>query len=550
MSAIVHSLAPKLEDPGAFTIPCTIGSADFAKALCDLGEIINLMPYSVFKTLGIGQPRTISMRLQIVDRTMKRPLGIIYDVLVQVDKFILPIDFVILHCEETLLAIGKALVDVEAGELTFQTLEAVLLNHDEDEKEGFIECVNALEGKGSYTHEPRKLSLDLENRKTPPTKPSIEEPPTLELKPLPSHLMYEFLGPYSTLHVILSSCLTNVHVDSTLAVLQRRKKAIGWTLADIQGVSPASCMHKIILDEDAKPFVELQRRLNKAMQEAVKKEIIKWLDRCMIAIFIDIVQDFLEVFMDDFSVVGDSFEEFLDNLDKVLACCEETNLVLNWEKCHFMVEEGIVLGHKISKNRIEVDKAKIKVISKLHPSTSIKGVRSFLGHVWFYHRFIKDFSKVVNPLCKLLEKDAKFVFNDSTLYKDARELVKKYDDCQRAGGISKKNEMPLTTILEIDIFNVWGINSMGPFVSSCGNTYILVVVDYVSKWVEFVALPNNEARSVVAFLKKNIFTRFGTPRAIISDGSSYFYNKAFETLLSKYGVTHKVSTPYHPQASG
>ncbi|XP_070055472.1 uncharacterized protein [Nicotiana tomentosiformis] len=90
---------------------------------------------------------------------------------------------------------------------------------------------------------------------------------------------------------------------------------------------------------------------------------------------------------------------------------------------------------------------------------------------------------------------------------------------------------------------------MGPFMSSCGNTYILVVVDYLSKWVKAVAFHNNEARSVVAFLKKNIFTRFGTPRAVISDGGSHFCNDAFDTLLSKYGVTRKVPTPYHPQAS-
>ncbi|XP_070026308.1 uncharacterized protein [Nicotiana sylvestris] len=110
--------------------------------------------------------------------------------------------------------------------------------------------------------------------------------------------------------------------------------------------------------------------------------------------------------------------------------------------------------------------------------------------------------------------------------------------------------MPLTTILEIDNFDVWGIDFMSPFASSCGNTYILVAVDYVSKWVEAVAFPNNKARSVVAFLKKNIFTRFGNPRAIISDGGSHFCNKGFDTLLTKYGVIHKARTPYHPQASG
>ncbi|XP_070011016.1 uncharacterized protein [Nicotiana sylvestris] len=259
VSSIVHSMAPKLEDPGAFTIPCTIESTNFAKALCDLG----------------------------------RPLGIIDDVLVRVDKFILPADFVILDCEvdfevpiiigRPFLATGKALVDVDAGELTFcvgdekvvfyvckymrqpnstevcsfvdivtavivddtstminveDPLEAVLLNMDVNDDVGRVECVNALHGMGSYSYEPRKLSLDLENRKTPPTKPSIEEPPMLELKPLPPHLKYELLGPNFILPVILSSCLTNVQVDATLAVLQKCKRAIGWTLADIQGIIP------------------------------------------------------------------------------------------------------------------------------------------------------------------------------------------------------------------------------------------------------------------------------------------------------------------------
>ncbi|XP_070010671.1 uncharacterized protein [Nicotiana sylvestris] len=271
-----------------------------------------------------------------------------------------------------------------------------------------------------------------------------------------------------------------------------------------------------------------------------------------------------------------------------------------------MVEEGIVLSHKILKHNIEVDKAKIEVISKLPPPASVKGVRIFLGHAGFYRRFIKDFSKLVNPSCKLLKKDAKFLFNEECMkafkllksglgskskqdvspgvlckqnnndaqvnytvtkkellaivfamekfrpylmgakdepylfknyndgvirrcvpeeeqmsildachsspyggnhggartaskvlsccfyehafYKNAGELVKRCDECQRASRISKKDEMPLTTILEVDILDVWGIDFMGPF--------------------------------------------------------------AFDTLLAKYGVNHKVSTPYHPQTSG
>ncbi|XP_070015629.1 uncharacterized protein [Nicotiana sylvestris] len=121
------------------------------------------------------------------------------------------------------------------------------------------------------------------------------------------------------------------------------------------------------------------------------------------------------------------------------------------------------------------------------------------------------------------------------------------------GGIrtaTKRHEMPMNPIQEIEVFDVWGIDFMGPFVGSYGNKYILVAVDYVSKWVEAVALPTNDAKVVVGFLKKNIFTRFGTPRAIISDGGTHFYNRAFEKLLIKYDVRHKVATPYHPQTSG
>jgi hypothetical protein len=135
----------------------------------------------------------------------------------------------------------------------------------------------------------------------------------------------------------------------------------------------------------------------------------------MMSIFSDMIEEIMEVFMDDFSVYGKTFDDYLENLDRVLQRCEEKHLVLNWEKCHFMVREGIVLGHLVSERGIEVDRAKIEVIEQLSPPVNVKGIRSFLGHAGFYRRFIKDFSYIARPLTNLLAKDVPFEFDDTCL---------------------------------------------------------------------------------------------------------------------------------------
>ena len=143
----------------------------------------------------------------------------------------------------------------------------------------------------------------------------------------------------------------------------------------------------------------------------------------MTAIFSDFCEKIVEVFMDDFSVYGSSFDDCLSNLDRVLQRCEEINLVLNWERCHFMVNEGIVLGHKFFERGIEVDKAKVDAIEKMSCPKDIKSIRSFLGHAGFYRRFIKDFSKISRPLTNLLQKDIPFVFDDDCV--EAFETLKR-----------------------------------------------------------------------------------------------------------------------------
>ena len=110
--------------------------------------------------------------------------------------------------------------------------------------------------------------------------------------------------------------------------------------------------------------------------------------------------------------------------------------------------------------------------------------------------------------------------------------------------------MPLNPIIVVEIFDVWGIDFMGPFPSSFGNEYILLAVDYVSKWVEAIPSRTNDAKVVVKFLRENIFARFGMPRAIISDQGTHFNNRSFDALLKRYSIVHRLATPYHPQTSG
>nr|GEV15052.1 DNA-directed DNA polymerase [Tanacetum cinerariifolium] len=237
--------------------------------------------------------------------------------------------------------------------------------------------------------------------------------------------------------------------------------------------------------------------------------------RCMIAIFHDMIEKTMEVIMDDFSVFGDSFSSCLSNLDKILKRCEDTNLVLNWEKCHLMCKEGIVLGHKISKSEIEADRAKVDVIAKLPHPTTVKGVRSFLGHAGFYQRFIKDFFKIAQPMNYLFKKETPFVFSKYCI--DTFETLK-----------IKLTKAPILVVPD------WNL----PF----------ELMYDASDFAIAKALPTNDAQVVVKFLK-SLFARFGTPRAIISDRGTHFCNDQFAKVMTKYGVTHRHATAYHPQTS-
>ncbi|KAL0445302.1 UNVERIFIED_CONTAM: hypothetical protein Slati_2252900 [Sesamum latifolium] len=237
-SAILQNkLPPKLKDPGSFSIPCTIGESNFDKALCDLGASINLMPYSIFKKHGMHELTPTIVTLQLADRSIKYHRGIIEDVLVKVGKFVISVDFVVL--------------DMEEDTNTPLVLDA---------------------GRGDTIPKPRRY-LPLDGPSSPELKPSIEKPPSLELKPLPSHLKYVFLESDSSLPIIISSDLTIIQEEKMKRVLKEHVTAIGWSIADIKGISPVTCTHKILMEEAHKPKAQPQRRLNPNMQEEFDLEI-------------------------------------------------------------------------------------------------------------------------------------------------------------------------------------------------------------------------------------------------------------------------------------
>ncbi|CAL8988220.1 unnamed protein product [Prunus brigantina] len=336
VSAVLQrKLPPKLKDPGSFSIDITIGGKLVEKAMLDLGASINLMPYSVYLQLGLGELKATTISLQLADRSVKYPRGIVEDILVQVDKLILPADFVVLDMEEApihdrelpillgrpFMATAKTIIDVQNGLLTmtvlgetvqFKVFESLshpsssfdccsidvldsivfskfLLAQSNDplqyvlsqsrndfDEEVLIEIVAALEALKPY---PSTFSPLIEPL-GPSTHliPSVVKPPELELKPLPSHLKYAYLAEFETLPVIIASDLTSLEEDKLIRVLKEFKSTIGWSIADIKGISPTMCMHRILLEEGAKPTREPQRRLNPNMKEVVRAEVLKLLD--------------------------------------------------------------------------------------------------------------------------------------------------------------------------------------------------------------------------------------------------------------------------------
>nr|GEW54993.1 reverse transcriptase domain-containing protein [Tanacetum cinerariifolium] len=487
--------------------------------------------------LGDSELTPTRMTLELADRSITRPKGVVEDVFVKVGKFHFLTDFVVVDFEadprvslilgRSFLRTGRALIDVYGEEITLKynpkSSNPTLVSDSLISESDFCKVPIVKSSSSTLTpfgENPFQLPpMDLKLAKESKAKSSVEEPLELDLKELSSHLEYAFLEDSNKLPVIIAKNLKDAEKEALINILKSHKRAIAWKISDIKGT----------------------------------------FQRCMMSIFHDMIEKTMEVFLDDFSVFGDSFSSCLTNLDKMLNRCEETNLVLNSEKYHFMCREGIVLGHRISKSGIEVDRA-------------------------------KDFSKVTKLMTHLLEKETPFVFFkecidafntlkkklteapilvvpdwnlpfelmcDASDYAIAFEILKALHEGPTGGhhGVN----LTAKKVFDVGFFcpliyrdaheMIKTCDFMGPFPSSKGNKYFLVAVDYLSKWVEAKALPTNDARVVVKFLK-SLFSRFGIPRAIINDRRTHFCNDQFTKVMIKYGVTNRLATAHHPQTSG
>ena len=326
VSAIIECMTPvKYKDPGCPTISVNIGGISVEKALLDLGASVNLLPYSMYKQLGLGELKPTSIILSLADRSIKIPKGTIEDVLIQVDRFYYPVDFVVLDTEPVVvgpnhvpiilgrpfLATSNAIINCRNGvmQLTFgnMTLELNIFHlgkrHMHSEEDDFEEvCLidTILEEQANEQqvqdiltpelseclveqHELQGMSLvqGYWRRKIEilPLLTGDEpmEPQQLELKPLPAELKYAFLEENEQCPVVISSLLTTAQEYNLLHLLKKNKQALGWKISDLKGIDPSICTHHIYLEEESKAVRQPQRRLNPHLQEVVRVEVLKLL---------------------------------------------------------------------------------------------------------------------------------------------------------------------------------------------------------------------------------------------------------------------------------
>ncbi|KAH9716328.1 hypothetical protein KPL71_021425 [Citrus sinensis] len=578
-AVLQKKLPPKCKDPGMFTIPCKIGSVRVENGMLDLRASINVMPRSIYSSLNVGPLKETSVIIQLDDRSNEYPDGVLEDVLVQVNELVFPADFYVLDMEEDnssnsvlvllgipFLKIARTKMDVHKEILTmefdgevieFNMNDAMKYPSEEhlifsvdvinpivqevfylDVEESLVAALNNSLGlKGlqkdenvfvlnsvlqetiyelnslrTLTHHMSYIELPSSHAKL---LPSILQAPKIELKPLPSHLKYMFLGDGETLPVIISSKLSTLEEEKLIRVLKDYKKAIGWTIVDIKWISPSMCMHRILLEENAKPSIQAQRRIIYPILDS------KWVSPVQVVpkkTGITIVEN------------SYGFHQILvapEDQEKTTFTCPFGTFAYR--------HQGIILGHVVSDRGIEVDKVKIDVIKSLPYPTSLR------------YLLAKKEEKLRLIRWILLLQEFNLEIRDK---KGAENLVA--DHLSRL--ITSEEAAPLKDDFPDE--HLFVNQGMVPWYANIVNYLVTRTLpsDLTRAQKDKI---KSDAKYYVwddPYLWKHcsnqVIRRFGVPKAVISDRGTHFCNRVVEVLFKRYHVTHRVSTAYHPHTSG
>nr|GEV68093.1 reverse transcriptase domain-containing protein [Tanacetum cinerariifolium] len=501
----------KLEYLGKFLISCDFLGLDECLALANLGASINIMP--------LPELTPTLMTLELTDGSISRPIG---ELTLRVGK-----ESITFNLDQT------SRYSANYNDMTVNRIDVIDMACEEYSQEvlGFFDLIASaflnddpslpLPTQGKYLPQIQK---ELIICKAKNDKSSIDEPPEVELKDLPPHLKYIFLEGDDKFPVIIAKDLSVEEKAALIKVLKSHKQAIAWKLSDIKGINPKFCTHKILMGDDFEPAIQHQRRVNLKIHEVIKKEFLKLLDAELIYHILD----------------------------------------SPWEKSHFMVKEGIVLGHKISKNRIEVDKAKVDVIAKLRHPTTVREAENLaadhLSRLENPHQSVLD-KKEINETFPLETLNmVSFCGNSSTpcITFGTTPSCSKSMRIKSFGGVfTARKPLTFLRLATMDPSGDIMARTTPPKRERFCN--LMKCLKIPSKFVRVSTFGASiswghsrlhEGTSIYSWPSITCRNRFRTPRTIISDRGTHFFNDQFAKVMLKYGVTHRLATVHHPQTSG
>nr|GEZ40934.1 reverse transcriptase domain-containing protein [Tanacetum cinerariifolium] len=521
---VVQSRSPILtsEPVNSPTIEPVISPAE-CLPLADLDASINLMPLSVWNKLSLPDLSPTCMTLELVDRLISRPVGLLKMSMSKWEAITFNLDQTSRYSANYSDMTEKRIdvIDMACKEYSQEVLEA-FLNDDPS-----LPPPN----QGNYLPEVRK---ELKIYEAKSGKSSIDEPPEVELKDLPPHLEYTFLEGDDELPVIIAKDLSMEEKTALITVLKSHKRAIAWKLFDIKGIDPEFCTHKILMEEDFEPAVQHQRRVNPKIHDVNKQEVLKLMDVGFIYPISDSPWDM-------------PFELMCDASDFAIGAVQGQHQDKHFRPIHYASKTMT----EAESNYLATKKEMLAVVfkGKISPLGFTKGVENLAAD---------HLSRLENPHQNML---------------DPKEINESFP-LETLNLVSTRGNSSTPWFANFANYHAWNIVIKGmssqqkskffkdvkhyfwddPFMFKiCADQVIRRCVSgqeaiEILK-VEAKALPTNDARVVCKFLK-NLFAQFGTPRAIISDRGMRFCNDQFAKVMQKFGVTHRLATPYHPQTSG